>query len=456
MRNRAVRLALGGGFLASIYGIYALCLLIPGDAPVVVLGTLVGLAIGTAEAIAGAYKDGTIEGFSWSKFAKSPTFGALGGFIASGHTDNPVSLLLAAVGIMRMLLELVFKIVVPGYAPGKFRSMTGPFTEWRSRRHLFLPPYVATWALYLVLATHPGWHSTALAIASAASDLPPGLVSASGGCQLSPSDRVERQYTVRGRVRPLLIWTARHEVGGARFVRSEGDLARRLELVIGTDPHRAPMRLNRWGYIAETVCGANATLVGLMTQSDEATIDEATNLASAPGGRPFKAIRATITPGVMHTELFRLAPADNPTYQQLDAMLGRLPAPGEGRRAMVPTGADSGFLVALTGLMHDSVAASRRSGQGVQGLRRTYVYDGKIYDLTLRTSRLADLSIEAGELPQVLDGEFEIRNQATGHTTDFRLAYGTSGAEREVPLRAAYRPRWWIEIELLLAPSGTG
>lgn len=42
-------------------------------------GMVIGLSIGTCEAIAGAYKDGSIEGFYWLKFAKSPVFGMLGG-----------------------------------------------------------------------------------------------------------------------------------------------------------------------------------------------------------------------------------------------------------------------------------------------------------------------------------------------------------------------------------------
>ncbi len=157
VHNPAIRLALGFGFLASIYGIWALCTLIPPDVPGPVRGLLVGLAIGTAEALAGGYKDGAIEGFSWRKFAKSPTFGALGGLIVSGHTDNLAFLLLAAIGNMRMFLELLFKIVVPSYAPGKFRSMTGPFTQWLAWRSHFLVPYVATWALYVVLSSHTRW-----------------------------------------------------------------------------------------------------------------------------------------------------------------------------------------------------------------------------------------------------------------------------------------------------------
>jgi len=154
-----IRLALGIGFLASIQGIWALCTMIPDEWPAPLKGLLAGLAIGTGEAIAGAYKDGSIEGFYWFKFFKSPTFGAIGGLVASGHTDNVHQpfLVLASIGTMRMLLELLFKMVRRDYAPGKFPSMVGRYTEWIERRRHFLTPYAITWLLYLILASHPEW-----------------------------------------------------------------------------------------------------------------------------------------------------------------------------------------------------------------------------------------------------------------------------------------------------------
>ena len=154
VHNPLIRLALGIGFLVSIYWIYRLGVVLPDAWPASVRGMVIGLSIGICEAIAGAYKDGSVEGFYWRKFFKSPAFGALGGLIASGHTNDPAFLLLGAIGSMRMFLELLFKIVVPGYAPGKFKSMTGPFAEWVTRRRHFLLPYVITWALYIVLSSH--------------------------------------------------------------------------------------------------------------------------------------------------------------------------------------------------------------------------------------------------------------------------------------------------------------
>jgi len=157
VHNPVLRLGLGLGFLASIYGLGALGTVIPDSWPRGLHGLLVGLCIGIAEAMAGGYKDGAIEGFSWRKFAKSPVFGALGGVIASGHTVDDVFLLLASIGSMRMFLELLFKIVVRDYAPGKFRSMTGPFAEWTRWRRHFLAPYAMTWIVYIVLSSHSSW-----------------------------------------------------------------------------------------------------------------------------------------------------------------------------------------------------------------------------------------------------------------------------------------------------------
>jgi hypothetical protein len=157
IHNPFLRLMLGIGFLASIYGIYHLGRLWPVAWPPPVRGLLTGLSIGVAEAMAGGYKDGAIEGFSWRKFFKSPVFGAIGGVIASGHTSDPAFLLLASIGSMRMFLELLFKMVVPSYVPGKFRSMTGPFSEWMVRRQYFLMPYALTWLLYVALCSHLDW-----------------------------------------------------------------------------------------------------------------------------------------------------------------------------------------------------------------------------------------------------------------------------------------------------------
>jgi hypothetical protein len=157
VRQPALRLLLRIGFLASIYGVWALCTLIPATVPAPQRGLVVGLVIGLAEALAGAYKDGTIEGFHWRKFVKSPIFGSIGGVVASEHTTDLTFLLLAAIGTMRMFLELLFKMLPRDYAPGKLPSLVGRYQEWTERRRHFIAPYALTWLLYLVLCSHRGW-----------------------------------------------------------------------------------------------------------------------------------------------------------------------------------------------------------------------------------------------------------------------------------------------------------
>jgi hypothetical protein len=68
-----------------------------------------------------------------------------------------VFLSLASIGTMRMLLELLFKILPRDYAPGKFPSMVGRYTHWLERRRHFVTPHALTWWLYLVLISHPEW-----------------------------------------------------------------------------------------------------------------------------------------------------------------------------------------------------------------------------------------------------------------------------------------------------------
>ena len=50
------------------------------------------------------------------------------------------------------------------------------------------------------------------------------------------------------KVRPLLFWISKDDVGGARVSwRGDADGAFGLDLLIGSDPARAPRQINRWG-----------------------------------------------------------------------------------------------------------------------------------------------------------------------------------------------------------------
>jgi hypothetical protein len=268
----------------------------------------------------------------------------------------------------------------------------------------------------------------------------------------------QADYTVNARIRPLaLFWIGRDNVGDARFTWREGPGNRRaFELLVGSDPARTPRQINRWGFIAEALEGGRADVLGFMKGSAEESLDDATANVEADRHGPtstFKAVRTTITGSraVTGTLTFRAPPSL--TYRQLDALLQLLPpAPDVTDRKVItlPAGAKEGFLTAMTSMIAQSIEPCQ-AGQtgGVAPL--IYLYKQTLYDLNLRSCTLAaELRTKAGAFPAVIDGRFEIRNRENGDRQGIQIAFGTSGALKDVPVRIVFRPRWWMEAELLL------
>ncbi len=165
--SRPLRGLMGIGWILAAYGVYGLLKLLPNDMSPQLSGPLGGLAFGTTVAIAGAYKDGLFEGFYLRKFLKSPLMGAAGGLLVSFHTARLDLLVLGAIALERMFNEFFFKLMRPGYVPGKFLSTIAAYPRWQAERKWFLVPYALTWALILytylgsgpVQATLQAWRS---------------------------------------------------------------------------------------------------------------------------------------------------------------------------------------------------------------------------------------------------------------------------------------------------------
>jgi hypothetical protein len=149
--SRPVRFALGIGWLSAIYGLYCLLRLLPPQWSPTLVGPAVGLTFGTALAIGGGYKDGSVTRFYVHKFVRSPINGAIGGLIVSLHGGGLRFFVLSAIACERMLTELFFKVLRPGYVGGHFKSVEPAFPEWMERRRIFVAPYVMTWLLFIAL-----------------------------------------------------------------------------------------------------------------------------------------------------------------------------------------------------------------------------------------------------------------------------------------------------------------
>ena len=165
-----------------------------------------------------------------------------------------------------------------------------------------------------------------------------------------------RRYSMSGYVRPLLFWFGRDDIGLARVVwRTGDDGARGYELLVGTDPAKAPRALNRWGFVSEEVHGAEGAVLALMTGADEGSYDEAAASADRrSGGSDFRAIHSRVLHGTTAWQTVRVQTPGSFSVHDVEHALDRVreeTSAARSRQAALPDGARPGFLVALAELI---------------------------------------------------------------------------------------------------------
>ncbi len=273
----------------------------------------------------------------------------------------------------------------------------------------------------------------------------------------------EHTYRMLARVRPMLFWINVDNVGGAK-VSLRGDQADAfgIELLIGSDPQRAPRQINKWGYIAEEVHGTDARIVGVMKQSNEQSVEDAQKTIgdAQSGGYVFRAIQGTSSAHESRAGVTSVRVPKDLTYRDIGSLLDMVNTNGESpelRSVALPNGTRPGFLVALRDLVNRSVDAYRQQPSAISLSDASwktpvpYVYFGKFYDLSLRGSKLLPTAtIDGKSYTKLARSDFEIRNRTTGETTKFQLTYGTNGALAGIPIHGVFQPRWFLEIQLFL------
>ncbi len=278
----------------------------------------------------------------------------------------------------------------------------------------------------------------------------------SGPCLLSSREIDDRHYTLTARVRLLFVWISRAGVGAGRIAWSEGDNGTRgLALLIGSDPARAPMKVNRWGYVVERVSGSRAELVGVMTESEEQSIAQArASVSSSNSTHSFKSIRSRIQDGTAHSSVNYMRLPEDFTYREVETLLQRIPNEGGRiRHLAMPEGAEPGFLFAVRSLVDEGVGEYRRSGaSGIpRNALRRYVFAGSAFEIRRQSTHVVrELMINGSKFRQLLESAFEARNLSNGQLSHFSITYGTQEPAAGIPVRIVYRPRWWFEAEMLL------
>jgi hypothetical protein len=218
-----------------------------------------------------------------------------------------------------------------------------------------------------------------------------------------------------------------------------------------------------------------------MTQSDEASIDEAEASVrkQSHGNRTFKVIQATVDGEQARSVVTSIAAPENYSFRQVRTVLElarREGSEGTPRVVRLPAGTRPGFLSALAELMDrpagrggqagrdgqpgrgsrigsSGQAARDQAGSGRDAVK--FVYHGRIYELRETHAQLTPTLRASGTTYQhVVAAVFEIRSTSDGELTEFSMTYGTEGALAGVPLTASFQPRWWMEIDLAI-DSGT-
>jgi hypothetical protein len=277
----------------------------------------------------------------------------------------------------------------------------------------------------------------------------------------------EARYKMSAGIRPLYIfWINASSVGGARLLWRGGEDGRLgYELLIGSDPRRAPRKINRWGWEREDLGPDGATLQGLMRKTDEDSLDEAKSELSreGKGGFVYKAIRSRVTADKVRAENTLWRVPREYTYRdlgELQTLVSAPPAaPPSVRQAALPAGTEPGFLFAAARVIDETVRAAtspERPRRLLSKLQATFTFNASLYDLRLLSSEwLESASYGGRRYERLVRLNCEHYNREKKTRERFVLVCPTDGPLARVPVFIEYQPKWWFRAQGVLDDSET-
>lgn len=257
----------------------------------------------------------------------------------------------------------------------------------------------------------------------------------------------EHRYRIIGKLHLGLFSITRDNVGSARIAwRSDGSTSA-LTLLVGSDPSRAPRGVNQWGYIREEVHrdDSGAQVFSLRSlDGDDVAPDAAFDLGDGPlFGVSCSSFRKVDVHNVQTT-----VKAKGVTYRMFNQLLDSLPdtSSWKERHVQRPPGSEAGFLTAL-----QEAIAQANGGDATSRPSVIYVYNGTVYDLTVRRSRaLGATKVGTRSFDRLTRSEFAIQNRNTGDITRFAVTHTPGHAGIPLPVQIFYRPNFWLSVELRL------
>ena len=289
----------------------------------------------------------------------------------------------------------------------------------------------------------------------------------------SPFREIERwDYVMNVRVRLLLFWVGANDVGGGSI--SKGSLttdssSQVIKLLIGSDPMKAPRKINHWGSAMEVHRngGTESHFFGFMKSSKAASAKDAEAETSSKDAFAFE---ANISHANGAEALARVVPFSSSrdfTFRDLEAAQDTMIRRVSGRGVSDKDGpfrrlTDSrpgcsrtqGFLQAVERLVEHAVSSRAVPSD------QCYVHNARYYTISLRKaepvkSAQVKIKLRNGKAfersyENLTQADFEVLNHESKERTRFDLLLGSSGNLRGVPVQIHYQPNWWFQTTLHL------
>jgi hypothetical protein len=297
----------------------------------------------------------------------------------------------------------------------------------------------------------------------------------------APALRGNYEYAMTARIRLLIFWVTRSDVGAGTIRRGtlpEDPQREMITLLIGSDPAKA-RKINRWGAAMEVVQHApgdaktveTSVFFGFMTRAkaEETSAEAKARMEKEKSSREFQyqgvLSRLDRQQGIAKTvpiatekelDIYQFGPMKEKVFAELASGAGKFrETPAALRRTCTHV---SGFLASVAELVDEALA------RGVKKNEVCYIHYGELYTLKLTGAQVVQektVKFEMKSEPKVfentykdlLDAQFQIVNHQTGKKTEFSLLLATKGRLRGVPLQITYQPNWWIQIVLNLKPE---
>jgi len=327
--------------------------------------------------------------------------------------------------------------------------------------------------------------ATALSAGAASNGTPPdsGPAINEALVWLKSSPRFDAQYdfAMTVRIRLLLFWISRDDVGGGyiRVGKAAGDSNLEvIKLLFGSDPARAH-GINRWGAGTEVAQhgkdGAveSSAFLGFMKSSQGQSVGamrQELSSEKAKGQHRFEAIISRVDPGraVSVTvpfysdkdfEFRDFGPAEGMVLDRLQQSQDRKFHTLEG--ASLGCARSGGFLSTVRELSDHALAGDRLP------ISLCYVYNAKRYTISLESThpvpeKTVQFTFGSPNKQTVhetyhnlQEARFQIVNHTSGEKSNFTVLLGTGDGLRGTPLQINYQPNWWFQITLNLKPQAT-